>query len=98
MNKLSIAALVAGTAALTGFIVSKVIKNKKKTASTDDVWDDDFDGQCCDGCACESDLDVVIPAEDTDDCSEAVSAAADEASECAENAAADAASDEEEKE
>lgn len=94
MNKLSIAALVAGTAVVTGFIVSKVVMNKKKTTSTDDVWDDDFNDQCCDGCACDGDIDVVIAAEETDDCAEAVSEAADEASENVENAAADAASDE----
>ena len=79
MNKLSIAALIAGTAVVTGFIVSKVIANKKKTAPTDDIWDDDFDAQCCDGCCCDEDIDVVIAGENTGDCAEAVSGAADEA-------------------
>ena len=94
MNKLSIAGLVAGTAVVTGFIVSKVIANKKKTAPTDDIWDDDFDAQCCDGCCCDEDIDVVSAGENTGDCAEAVSEAADEASESAESAAAEAASDE----
>lgn len=71
MNKLSIAALVAGTAAVTGFVVSKILKNKKKESDSD-IFDESYDGCCCDPSACEDDLDVVIPAEETDDCAETV--------------------------
>lgn len=69
MNKLSIAVLVAGTAAVTGYIVSKVMKNKTKT-SNQDLFDDEYNDCCCDSCACEEDLDVVIPDEDSEDCTE----------------------------
>lgn len=80
MNKLSIAVLVAGTAAVTGFIVSKVMKNKKKCADSE-FFDEDYNDCCCDSCACEEDLDVVIPAEEADDCVEAVGDAAENAAE-----------------
>lgn len=88
MNKLSIAALIAGTAAVTGFVVSKVLKNKKRNAG-DELFGEEYDDCCCDPCACGEDLDVVIPAEETDDCAETVGEAAEKAADAVEEAADD---------
>lgn len=78
MNKLSIALLIAGTAAATGFVVTKMLQNKKKSET--DLFDE------CD-CLCEDDLDVVIPDEDcAEDCAEAVEDAAEEVAEAVEEA------------
>lgn len=82
MNRLSIALLVAGTAAVTGYVVSKVIKNKKNTSGSELF--DDCDDCCCDSCSCDDDLDVIIPAEETEDCAEAVEDAAEVAEEAVE--------------
>lgn len=91
MNKLSIAALIAGTAAVTGFVVSKVLKNKKRSTD-EELFGEEYDDCCCDSCACGEDLDVVIPAEETEDCAETVG----EADEKAEDAVKEAAEDVEE--
>ena len=88
MNKLTIAALIAGTAAVTGVIVSKVMKYKKKSSQP---LFDDCDDCCCDSCACEEDLDVIIPAEETEDCAEKIEDAAEEIVEEASEKAEDAA-------
>lgn len=85
MNKLSIAVIIAGTAAVTGYVVSKVLKNKKKTAGSE-LFDEDYNGCCCDPSACDEDLDVVIPAEETEDCAEAVGEAVEKAEETVEKA------------
>ncbi len=79
MNKLSIALLVAGTAAATGFVVSHVLKGKKKSMGSELF--DDCDDCCCDACTCEEDLDVVIPAEEAEDCAEEIKEAVEEAAE-----------------
>ncbi|MCD8187936.1 MAG: hypothetical protein LUD57_04865 [Ruminococcus sp.] len=71
MNKLTVAALAAGAVAAAGFVVSKIVKDKKKPAS-EDLYDEDYCNSCCGDC-CEEDLDVVIPAEDTDDAVEDIS-------------------------
>ena len=75
MNKLAIAVLVAGTAAVTGVVVSKMMKNKKKP-NTDFL--DDYDDCCCE---CGDSLDVVIPAEDDENCAEELSDAVEDAAE-----------------
>lgn len=62
MSKLGVALLIAGTAAVTGIVVSKMAKNKKRP-NTDLI--DDFDDCCCE---CGDSLDVVIP--DEEDCAE----------------------------
>lgn len=85
MNKLSIAVLIAGTAAVTGYVVSKMMKNKKKEAEKD-IFDENYDDYCCEPCACEEDLDVVIPAEEAEDCAEKIEEAAEEVAEAAEDA------------
>ncbi len=76
MNKLSIAVLIAGTAAVTGYVVSKMMQKKK--ASDKDIFDENYDDYCCEPCSCEDDLDVVIPAEETEDCAEEIKEAAEE--------------------
>lgn len=60
MKKLSVALLVAGAAAVTGFIVSAVMKEKKKSSHTEL-----FDDCITDPCTTNEDLDVVIPTEET---------------------------------
>lgn len=87
MNKLSIAAIIAGTAAVTGVVVSKILKNKKKEIDTE-LFEDDYNDCCCDSCTCEEDLDVVIPAEETDDCAESLDDDAEEAKDEADKAEA----------
>ncbi|MBR4023351.1 MAG: FeoB-associated Cys-rich membrane protein [Ruminococcus sp.] len=73
MKKFSIIALIIGTAAATGYFVTKMIQKKK---ANDDLFDDYDD--CCD-CDCEScvaseaDLDVEIPDSDTEATDEEVS-------------------------
>lgn len=64
MKKFSIIALIIGTAAATGFFVTKMIQKKK---SNDELFDD-YDDCCdCDGCGTsESDLDVDIPDSDAE--------------------------------
>lgn len=86
MNKLSIAALIAGTAAVTGFVVSRVLKNKKRNTGGE-LFDEEYNDCCCDSCACGEDLDVVIPAEETEDCAEAVSETVEKAEDAVEEAA-----------
>lgn len=87
MNKLSIAVLIAGTAAVTGYVVSKMMQKKK--ASDKDIFDENYDDYCCEPCSCEDDLDVVIPAEETEDCAEEIKEAAEEIAEAAEDAVED---------
>ncbi|MBO5383914.1 MAG: FeoB-associated Cys-rich membrane protein [Ruminococcus sp.] len=66
MKKFSIIALIIGTAAATGYFVTKMIQKKK---SNDELFDD-YDDCCdcdCDGCGTsESDLDVDIPDSDAE--------------------------------
>ncbi|MBE6841159.1 MAG: hypothetical protein E7506_07985 [Ruminococcus sp.] len=76
MKKFSIIALIIGTAAATGYFVTKMIQKKK---ANDDLFDD-YDDDCCDcDCDCEScvaseaDLDVEIPDSDTEATDEEVS-------------------------
>lgn len=78
MKKFSIIALIIGTAAATGYFVTKMIQKKK---ANDDLFDD-YDDDCCDcdcDCDCEScvaseaDLDVEIPDGDTEATDEEVS-------------------------
>ncbi len=73
MKKLSIIAIILGTAAATGFFVSKMLKGKK---NNDDLFDDDDDCDC-DCCNCDSDINVVIPDEGSDECIETPEAASD---------------------
>ena len=76
MNKLSIAVLIAGTAAVTGYVVSKMMQKKK--ASDKDILDENYDDYCCEPCSCEDDLDVVIPTEEAEDCAEEIKEAAED--------------------
>lgn len=71
MNKLLIAALVAGTAAVTGVVVSQILKNKKKSLDSE-LFDNEYEDCCCEDCTCGADLDVEIPAEDPEDCTEVI--------------------------
>lgn len=73
MKKLSIIAIILGTAAATGFFVSKMLKGKK---NNDDLFDDDDDCDC-DCCNCDSDINVVIPDEGSDECIETPEAGSD---------------------
>lgn len=81
MSKLAIAALIAGTAAITGYVVSRSMKNKKRP---DPDLFDDCDDDCC--CECGDSLDVIIPAEDDENCAEELSETAEEAAAEAESA------------
>jgi len=67
MNKLTAAILVAGAAAAAGYIVSKVMKDKKNPCDSD-AFDEEYCGSDCD--CCDEELDVIIPAEETDDTAE----------------------------
>ena len=70
MKKLSIIAIIVGTAAATALFITKAFQKKKCNKN---LFDDEYDDDCCDcdSCACESELDVVIPAQDTEDNAEA---------------------------
>lgn len=85
MKKLSIIAIIVGTAAATALFITKAFQKKKCNKN---LFDDEYDDCCdCDSCACESELDVVIPAQDTEDNAEAP---VDEAEEKAEKTAEEA--------
>lgn len=82
MKKLSIIALIVGTAAATGYFVTKMIQKRR---NNDDLWEDDYDDCCdcadceaCEACiASEDDLDVEIPDENADEQSDEDDADAD---------------------
>lgn len=86
MKKLSIIAIIVGTAAATALFITKAFQKEKCNKN---LFDDEYDDDCCDcdSCACESELDVVIPAQDTEDNAEAP---VDEAEEKAEKTAEEA--------
>lgn len=67
MSKLAIAALVAAAGA-AGFVAAKVIKEKKK-ASENEFFEENYNEDCFD---CEENLDVVVPAEETEDAAEEI--------------------------
>jgi hypothetical protein len=75
MKKFSIIALIIGTAAATGFFVTKMIQKKKANNDLFDDYDDCCDCDCdCESCvASEADLDVEIPDGDTEATDEEVS-------------------------
>jgi hypothetical protein len=75
MKKFSIIALIIGTAAATGFFVTKMIQKKKANDDLFDDYDDCCDCDCdCESCvASEADLDVEIPDSDTEATDEEVS-------------------------
>ncbi|MBQ8296316.1 MAG: YtxH domain-containing protein [Ruminococcus sp.] len=84
MNKLSIAVLIAATAAATGYVVSKVMKNKQSA----DLYEDDFENDCC--CGCDDDELDIIPAEDCEDTAEEIMDVAEDVLEDAAEAVEDA--------
>jgi len=75
MKKFSIIALIIGTAAATGYFVTKMIQKKKAKDDLFDDYDDCCDCDCdCESCvASEADLDVEIPDSDTEATNEEVS-------------------------
>ena len=81
MKKLSIIALIIGTAAATGYFVTKMIQKRRNNDDLFDEYDECCDCADCEACeaciASEDDLDVEIPDENADEQSDEDDADAD---------------------